>query len=260
MLHAYSDHLHPGVYLSATIRIDSRYNGPPGSANGGYVCGLMAAHINQPLSVRLYKPPPLDTDLALLFDSVSGKWHLKLNEQLIAAANPAHAHTRQHTHIPKPPTYVEALDAAVHYAGHKQHVFPGCFVCGPQRAVNDGLRIFAGKLPDTNVVAAPWLPHEALNNGSGKVRPEFIWAALDCPGYFASVMPGRTALLGELSVHIDRSVHIEEPCVIIGWQILIEGRKHKVGTALFDEDGERCAFGVATWLEIPSLPEASTQA
>jgi hypothetical protein len=53
-------------------------------------------------------------------------------------------------------------------------------------------------------------------------------------------------------------VHIEEPCVIIGWQILIEGRKHKVGTALFDEDGERCAFGVATWLEIPGLPQPAT--
>ncbi len=246
--------------MSSTIRIDSRYNGPPESANGGYVCGLMAAHINQPLSVRLYKPPPLDTDLDIVFDTVSGKWHLKRDELLIAAANPSHAHTRLHTHVPKPPSYVEALDASLHYTGHKQHICPGCFVCGPQRAVNDGLRIFAGKLPGTNVVAAPWLPYAALNNGNGKVRPEFIWAALDCPGYFASVMPGRTALLGELAVHIDRSVHIEEPCVIIGWQILIEGRKHKVGTALFDEDGERCAFGVATWLEIPGLPEAPTQA
>lgn len=236
--------------MSAQIRIDSRYNGPPGSANGGYVCGLMAASVDQTLSVRLYKPPPLDTNLELVLDSVSGKWHLKREEQLIAAANA----TRVHAHVPKPPSYVEALDASVHYTGHQQHIFPSCFVCGPQRAVNDGLRIFAGKLPGSNVVAASWLPHaglaDAATGGNGKVRPEFIWAALDCPGYFASVMPGRTALLGEFAVHIDRSVHIEEPCVIIGWQILIEGRKHKVGTALFDEEGEQCAVGVATWLEM----------
>ncbi|MGE0115444.1 MAG: hypothetical protein AB7T07_11265 [Steroidobacteraceae bacterium] len=232
--------------MSAQIRIDSRFNGPPDSANGGYVCGLMAAAVNQPLSVRLYKPPPLDTDLRLLFDTVSGKWHLKRDEQLIAAANVSHVHA----HVPKPPSYVEALDASVHYTGHQHHIFPSCFVCGPQRAVDDGLRIFAGKLPGSNIVAAPWLPHASLADGSGKVRPEFIWAALDCPGYFASVMPGRTALLGELAVHIDRSVHVDEPCVIIGWQILIEGRKHKVGTALFDEDGERCAVGVATWVEM----------
>jgi hypothetical protein len=236
--------------LSAQIRIDARFNGPPTSANGGYVCGLMAARINQPLSVRLYKPPPLDTDLDLAFDTVSGKWHLKRDEQLIAAANVAHAHTRLHTHVPKPPSYVQALDAALHFSGHHQHAFPTCFVCGPQRKVNDGLRIFAGKLPDTNVVAAPWLPHAGLADGNGKVSPEIIWAALDCPGYFASVKSGRTALLGELAVHIDRSVHIEEPCVIIGWQIMIEGRKHKVGTALFDEEGEQCAVGVATWVEM----------
>lgn len=240
--------------MSAQIRIDARFNGPPGSANGGYVCGLMAAQINQPLSVRLYKPPPLETDLDLLFDTVTGKWHLKRDEQLIAAANVAHAHVRLHTHVPKPPSYVQALDAAVHFSGHHNHICPTCFVCGPQRKVNDGLRIFAGKLPDTNVVAAPWLPHAGLadrsNVGNGKVSPQFIWAALDCPGYFASVKPGRTALLGELAVHIDRSVHIEEPCVIIGWQILIEGRKHKVGTALFDEEGEQCAVGVATWVEM----------
>lgn len=236
--------------MSVQIRIDSRYNGPPGSANGGYVCGLMAAAVNQPLSVRLYKPPPLDTDLELVLDSVSGKWHLKRDEQLIAAANVAHGHTRLHAHVPRPPAYLVALDASLHYTGHKQHAFPGCFVCGPQRALNDGLRIFAGKLPDSNMVAAPWLPHAGLAGMHGKVRPEFIWAALDCPGYFASVPSGRTALLGELAVHIDRSVHIEEPCVIIGWQIMIEGRKHKVGTALFDEDGEQCAVGVATWVEL----------
>ncbi len=236
--------------MNKILRINSRYNGPPDSANGGYICGLMAATVNQPLSVRLYKPPPLDTDLDLLLDSVSGKWHLKRGEQLIAAANAAHAHTRLHTHVPKPPSYVQALDAAVHYTGHHQHPFPTCFVCGPKRAVNDGLRVFAGKLPDTNVYAAPWLPHAELADGDGKVRPEFIWAALDCPGAFASVPVGRTALLGELSVFIDRSVHVDEPCVVLSWQIMIEGRKHKVGTALFDEDGEQCAVGVATWVEL----------
>jgi hypothetical protein len=232
--------------LSAPIRVDSRFCGPPGSANGGYICGLIAAAVNEPLSIRLYKPPPLDTDLPLVFDTVSGKWHLKLGEQLIAAGNA----TRLHAHVPKPPSYVAALDASIHYTGHHQHAFPNCFVCGPQRQPGDGLRIFAGKLPNSNMVAAPWLPQPDLAGINGKVRPEFIWAALDCPGYFASVMPGGTALLGEFAVHIDRSVHIEEPCVIIGWQILIEGRKHKVGTALFDEDGEQCAVGVGTWVEL----------
>lgn len=238
-----------------TFRIERRYNGPPQSANGGYVCGRMADAIGHSIDhrdgksvgVRLYQPPPLDTDLDLLFDSVSNKWHLKQGEQLIAAAHL----TQVHAHVPNhKPDYVHALDAALHFSGHQQHAFPTCFVCGPQRAVNDGLRIFAGKLPDSNVVAAPWLPYAELADDDNKVKSEFIWAALDCPGYFASVTPGRTALLGELAVCIERRVHVDEPCVIVGWPILIEGRKHKVGTALFDESGEQCAVGVATWVEV----------
>ncbi len=236
--------------MRTQIRIEPRFNGPPDSANGGYVCGLMAATVNQPLSVRLHNPPPLWIDLTLCFDNVSGKWHLLHDERLIAAANIAHEHVYLNAHVPRPPDYERALSASLHFTGHHQHPFPDCFVCGPHRAMHEGLRIFPGKMTESNLVAAPWMPDASLDDGQGKVRPEYIWAALDCPGYFASVMPGRTALLGELAVHIDRNVRIDEPCVIIGWQILIEGRKHKVGTALFDKSGDRCAVGVATWIEV----------
>jgi hypothetical protein len=238
----------------ACLRFDRRYNGPPDSANGGYACGLMAEAISQrsgqrdgqDIAVRLHHPPPLDTDLDLVFDTVSNKWHLLQGELLIAAAHSAHVHAHLPAHVPD---YVQALDASVHFSGHAQHAYPTCFVCGTQRKHHDGLRIFAGKLAEANGVTAPWLPHAELGDATGKVRAEFIWSALDCPGYFASVTPGHTALLGELAVHIHRRVHADEPCVIVGWPILIEGRKHKVGTALYDESGEQCALGVATWVE-----------
>jgi hypothetical protein len=232
--------------LTTTIRIDARFSGPPNSANGGYTCGLIAAAIGETVNVRLYLPPPLNTDLELSPADQPDKWLLKQGDKLIAAATT----TQVRAHVPNAPTYVEALEASKHFTGHSQHAYANCFVCGPQRTHGDGLRIFAGKLSGSNVVAAPWLPRADLGNEQGKIKPEFIWSALDCPGYFASVKPGRSALLGELAVHIDRSIHVEEPCVIIGWQIIIEGRKHKVGTALFDEDGERCAVGVATWIEL----------
>ncbi len=51
-------------------------------------------------------------------------------------------------------------------------------------------------------------------------------------------------------MHIDRLVHIDEACVIVAWAIGHEGRKYRAGTALFDEDGERCAVGVATWITL----------
>jgi hypothetical protein len=82
------------------------------------------------------------------------------------------------------------------------------------------------------------------------VRPEFISAALDCPGAFAARDDIAHMLLGEFTAHIDRCVHIDEPCVVIGWKIRASGRKFEVGTALFDEDGELCARARALWIEL----------
>ncbi len=82
------------------------------------------------------------------------------------------------------------------------------------------------------------------------MAPEFISAALDCPGFFAltNERPGPW-LLGEFTAHIDRCVHVEEPCVVIGWTIATEGRKRTVGTAVFDEDGELCGYAKGLWIE-----------
>lgn len=227
-----------------TVVVERRFNGPPHSANGGYVCGLIAGAIGESVSVRLHSPPPLETPLDVWQHS-SSEWRIMHGEQIVAVATRVHVQA----HVPKPPSYMDALVISTHYSGFKAHAFPTCFVCGPRREIGDGLRIFPGKTANAQLVAAPWLPHAGLDDGSGKIKCEFIWAALDCPGYFASIVEDRIALLGELAVHIDRSVHVEEPCVVIGWRILVEGRKHKVGTALFDEEGERCALGVATWVE-----------
>jgi hypothetical protein len=63
-------------------------------------------------------------------------------------------------------------------------------------------------------------------------------------------------LLGEFTAHVDRLVHIEEPCRIVAWHIASQGRKHEAGTALFDEDGELCGRARAVWIE-PSSPSAT---
>jgi acyl-CoA thioesterase FadM len=109
------------------------------------------------------------------------------------------------------------------------------------------------------MVAAPWVPDVALGLDDRKVRPEFMWAALDCPGYFAARSDHAPMLLGEFTAHVDRRVHVDEPCVIVGWRVSAAGRKFEVGTALFDEDGELCAKARAVWIELrptPSRPAA----
>lgn len=244
------------------LTVAPRFCGPPGSANGGYLAGLFAQHAQQTVRVRLHLPPPLGAPLQVA-PRAGGRFELLHDTAVVASAEPATLELE----VPPPPEYFAAFEASRHYQGFTGHAFPGCFVCGPERARGDGLRIFAGPLtPGTGtgtgagdavaMVAAPWVPDVALGLADHKVRPEFMWAALDCPGYFAARADRVAMLLGEFTAHVDRRVHVDEPCVIIGWRISVEGRKYAVGTALFDEDGELCAKARAVWIE-PKAPRAT---
>ncbi len=51
-------------FKNGTMVIDKRFCGPPGSGNGGYVCGRLSQFIDAPaVTVRLLLPVPLDTEL-----------------------------------------------------------------------------------------------------------------------------------------------------------------------------------------------------
>jgi hypothetical protein len=239
--------------MSDSLTIERRFCGPPQSANGGYFAGRVAALTGRSVGVRLLKPPPLELPLAVR-TAEDGRLEVLCGAELVAHT----CEPRLEVPAVSSPDYLAAIEASRHYVGFAQHPFPTCFVCGPQRARGDGLRIFAGpmngaaSLPHTAAarVAAPWVADESLDGGDGKVRPEFMWAALDCPGWFAAAPLARVALLGELAAHIDRRVHVGERCVVIGWRSGGEGRKHHTGTALFDEDQVLCAYARATWIEL----------
>jgi hypothetical protein len=227
------------------ITIGARFCGPPESGNGGYVAGMLAGQSLAPVRVRLRKPPPLNASL-VVHPLENGRLELKRDDELIAEAERYQVELQ----APAAPAYVDALDASRGYSGFKHHPYPGCFVCGPQRSRGDGLRIFPGAWGDGGMVAAPWMPDASLCGADGKVCSEFIWAALDCPGYFAAARDGRQMLLGEIAARIDRRVHAAESCVVVGWKLERDGRKHFVGTALYDDDGEPCARALATWIEV----------
>jgi hypothetical protein len=233
-----------------TLTVAKRFCGPRASSNGGYFCGLVSALSQDVRTVRLMKPPPLDTSLDVV-EQPEGVLAIQHGEVVVGQSRPASLQLDP----PVPPSYVESLDASLHYAGFKEHPYPTCFVCGTQRARGDGLRVFAGPVAGREIVAAPWVPDQSLDAGDGKVRPEFMFAAMDCPGCFAANKSGRGLwLLGEFTGHIDRRVHIDEPCRVIGWHIGSNGRKHEAGTALFDEEGELCGRAKAVWIEPASSP------
>jgi hypothetical protein len=228
-----------------SVIIERRFCGPPNSGNGGYVCGLMAQFIDGAANVTLRSPPPLER--ALVIESVHpDKLLLRDGETIVAEAGP----TQLELDVPHPPTYAQAQAAAGRYLGFDQHPFPTCFVCGPERAKSDGLRIFPGPLPggDAMMVAAPWA---LADPDGGYVRPEFLWAALDCPGYFAALDGRRRPMvLGRMVARIEGRIRPGERCVVFGWPISRDGRKGYAGTALYSEAGEPLGRAKTTWIEV----------
>jgi hypothetical protein len=234
--------------MSEQVTIDRRFRGPPESGNGGYVCGVVAGLVGGTAEVTLRRPPPLDRPLqvARLDD---GTVALRDGEMVIAEGAPAPVEIE----APEPVSFTDAEEASRSYLGFRQHIFPTCLVCGPQRTEGDGLRIFPGSVPGRDIVAAPWTPDASLAGEDSTVRPEFVWAALDCPSgwaVFGDPSQGRPAVLGRLAARLIAPVQPSERCVVIGWPLGEDGRKLYSGTALFSHDGELRAVARATWVRL----------
>lgn len=230
----------------AAFAVASRFSGPPGTANGGYAAGLLAGHLEGGARVRLQAPIPLDTPLVVTHAD-GGAVELHHDGQVIARASAATVDLD----VPAPPSPAEAAEAASRSVAHADHFYPHCFVCGTARDASDGLRIFAGPTTDDGaMVAATWRPAPGLDAGDGLVATEFLWAALDCPGYFAAQHDNRPMLLGQMTARIDRPVAVGETTVVIGWRTAeAKGRKHEVGTALFGASGALCGIAHGIWIE-----------
>ncbi len=228
-----------------TLLIDRRFHGPPESGNGGYVCGLLAQFIDGAATVRLSVPPPLSTNLEVR--RAKGSVALFDDDALIAEARPATVKIEPIEAL----SYEEADTASRRFRGFDSHWFPSCFVCGPDRDSGDGLGIFPGPVEGRDLVASPWIPDSSLASVKNVVAPEFLWAALDCPGAFSFVEPKEAVvLLGELQVALMGEVSVGERCVVVAWEIAHQGRKHHTATALFGEAGACRGIGLGTWFEV----------
>ena len=205
---------------------------------------MIARQLGAPVTVRLARPLPLETPLAIT-ESASG-WEVRDAATLIATARPAQV---ARPTLPEVPSHERAVACAREALALGSPRFEGCFVCGAARAEGDGLRIFSGAL-GPGQVAAPWTPSADLADARGHVASEFLWAALDCPGYFASFQDRSYALLGELAVHVMAKVAAGTSHVIVGWSLAQQGRKRVAGTALFDPTGSCLAYGLATWIQV----------
>jgi hypothetical protein len=152
--------------------------------------------------------------------------------------------------VPDPPTLAVATRAAQLFAGRdpEHHVFPTCFVCGPQRQT-DGLRIFPGPTGNDGLLAAPWRPDAELAV-DGVVGAPLVWAALDCPSGFACVPHGKPTVLATMTAKLDAFVYPDRPYIVTAWPVASEGRKHRAGSAIHEQDGRRVAVAEALWITL----------
>jgi hypothetical protein len=232
----------------ATITIPSRFNGPPASGQGGYSSGVLASHLEGPAAVSLRRPIPLDQELEVRLESAPAEEGDRSPEaspertvarafdgagELIAEAVPAPPMAPWDA----PQVSLEAARRAKNgFTPVPDGTFDHCFVCG--RARHDGFGLFPGAVAGTDLVAAPWTAPEWSADSAGVVRPELVWSALDCPGYFA-IHGGdlAVAFLARMQSEVHAPVRAGVEYVVVGRPLRRDGRKGFAATAIIDAGG-----------------------
>lgn len=227
----------------ATVIVPARFNGPPASGNGGYSCGVLAAAVEGPVAVSLRRPVPLDRELEIRRE----------DEALTRAFCDGELIAEAHSAAPLASWDGPKIGLEEARISHQQYVSPPgrefdrCFVCGQAR--DDGMHIFAGPVAGTGTVASPWTPPAWTADEAGAVRPEFVWAALDCPAYFALHDDGFTvAYLVRQQVEIASPPRAGTDYVVVGRPLERSGRKGIAATAVLDPGGDVLAHAEAIFV------------
>ena len=230
------------------IFVPKRFNGPPDTANGGYVAGLISAEMRKAgmggaVEVSLRAPPPVEAPMDLVI--AGGVCECRHGEAMVGTARGVEALGA----VPAAPSLEMAAQGRANFPPVADHAFPGCFVCGPART-EDGLCIFTGKPHGYDGVTDVWTPDGDYADADGLVREGVIWAALDCPGAFAIGFQERPMVLGRIKGEVFQRPRPGTPLVVAAWHLYDDGRKHGASSALFTADGELLAQTEQLWIEL----------
>jgi hypothetical protein len=228
------------------LLVPTRFCGPPGTGNGGYVAGRLAdvwlAHGGVgAVRVTLRQPPPLQTPLDVRVDGTGVT--ATFGGAVIADATPAALDGAPVDPVP----FAVAQAAMAGFVSRQGHPFPGCFVCGSDRPAPDGLGLRPGPVADRpGTVATTWVPSSA----GGQVPAALVWAALDCPSGWAADLAEHPRVLGRITAEVDARPEPGDRCVVVGRLLGTEGRKAFTASTAYDADGRVLGRAEATWLQV----------
>jgi hypothetical protein len=235
-----------------TLTVARRFRGPDSSGNGGYTAGLLAEALSRAgddepgaVEVTLRRPPPLDTPMEVR--RTDGVLTVHDGDHLVAEARPGQLRADPVEAV----SVGDARHAETTYAGLTSHPFPRCFTCGPDRVASDGLRLYPGRLGDGRT-ACTWTPDKSLccDQGPRHVCPQYVWAALDCPGGWTADLEGRPMVLGRITARIDAAAEVGERHVVMGRLLGQQGRRTLTATTVYDSDGRVVARAEHVWVAV----------
>jgi hypothetical protein len=242
---------------AAELTVPARFRGPARSGNGGYTAGSLAelvpAVADVPvIEVTLRRPPPLDVLMSVELADEPPAAVLTWQGETVAQAREVDAELTAVDEVAAD----DAEKAMGRYRGLHGHPFPGCFACGTERGVGDGLRIFPGEVAE-HTVASLWVPDESLavagdlvDPGIERVGVATTWAALDCVGGWSDDLEGRPMVLGRITARVDALPVVGEPHVVVGRRTSVEGRKSFTSSTLYDSDGRVVASAEHVWIVV----------
>jgi len=229
--------------LPEQVIVAPRFRGPPTSGNGGYVGGLLARRMTAPAAVTFRLPTPLGRALTIV-PAPEGGLTLQDGVAVVVEARPAELELT----VPPAPALDVCEAASASGGSFAGSEFSGCFSCGRQHP--NGLGVFAGAVPGSDLVASVWVPSPDLADSRGHVAVEYIWSALDCSGAIAlsQGQSPKSMLTGRMTGAVDADLAPGLPYRVIGWPIGGAGRKWFSGTAIVDPDGRVRGKIMATWI------------
>jgi hypothetical protein len=265
-----------------SMRFPARFEGPPGTVNGGMAVGALACPALEAAArkgvahpavarnmARLHRPVQYTKDLRAVATASGDAYEIALTDggdELISArvevasfgASPQPGGT-----LAAPPGDLEPLLREMSTVGEPatppffeetgDHPIAGCFSCGPKNA--RGLHVYP-RFAGDGVTWASWHPEPSFVDADGGVARSIIASALDCSSgiclpreeQIELLRNDQFYLLGSLDVRYLRVPPLDATYHVTARARRRDGRKFYGAAALFDAAGTAYAAVDAIWI------------